>query len=136
VTGPESAVARARPAAGARRTAGEVTIALAYPLADPEVQEQLSREVTVVVADSGAPADLAAALRDADGLIVRGPAFISGELMDAAPRLTVIASSGSGVDSVDVDAATVRGILVTSNAGVAPAAVSEYVIAAAVIARR
>jgi phosphoglycerate dehydrogenase-like enzyme len=112
------------------------TIALAYPLADPGVQDNLAAEVSLVLAASDAKPDLAAALRDADGLIVRGPAFISGELMDGARHLKVIASSGSGVDSVDVAAATERGIVVTSNAGVAPAAVSEYVLAAAVLARR
>ncbi len=49
---------------------------------------------------------------DADAWIVRSGTRISARLLDAAPRLRVVGRAGVGVDNVDVDAATHRGVLV------------------------
>ncbi len=51
-------------------------------------------------------------LRDADALLVRSATKVDRELLEAAPRLTVVGRAGVGVDNVDVAAATARGILV------------------------
>ena len=51
-------------------------------------------------------------LRDADALLVRSATKVDRELLEAAPRLTVVGRAGVGVDNVDVPAATARGILV------------------------
>ena len=56
-------------------------------------------------------AALESACADADGILVQY-ATIDGALMDALPRLRVIGRYGVGVDSVDVQAATERGIAV------------------------
>jgi len=60
--------------------------------------------------------DMCAAAKDADAVTGRslrtGP--ITGRIMDSAPALRIIAKSTIGVDDVDVEAATVRGILVTN----------------------
>lgn len=58
------------------------------------------------------PAELQNALADCDGLVVRSETKVSGELMDAAPRLRVIGRAGVGVDNIDVQAATAHGIVV------------------------
>lgn len=67
-------------------------------------------------------ADLAAKLAEADAWIVAfhpiGPA-----LMDAAPRLRIVAKHGVGVDNIDIAAATARGIVVT----IAPSANDQAV---------
>ena len=56
--------------------------------------------------------ELAAALTDVDGLVVRSETKVSARLMDAAPSLRVIGRAGVGVDNIDVAAATARGIVV------------------------
>ena len=49
-----------------------------------------------------------------DGLIVRSATRVDAELIAAGARLRVIGRAGTGVDNVDVDAATARGILVAN----------------------
>ena len=58
------------------------------------------------------PDELARDLADADALIVRSATQVTAQLIEAAPKLRVIARAGTGVDNVDVPAATARGILV------------------------
>ena len=47
-----------------------------------------------------------------DALVVRSATKVDAELIAAAERLRVVGRAGTGVDNVDVDAATARGILV------------------------
>nr|MDQ3042773.1 phosphoglycerate dehydrogenase [Acidobacteriota bacterium] len=56
--------------------------------------------------------ELADAMRDFDGLIVRSETKVFGDLMDALPKLRVIGRAGVGVDNIDVKGATERGIVV------------------------
>lgn len=49
-----------------------------------------------------------------DGLIVRSATKVTKDVIDAADRLKVIGRAGVGVDNVDVDAATRRGIMVVN----------------------
>lgn len=58
------------------------------------------------------PSDLAEALRDHDGLIVRSETKVTSALMDQTPALRVVGRAGVGVDNIDVPAATSRGIVV------------------------
>ncbi len=59
-----------------------------------------------------APADLARALENVDAVIVRSTSRITRESLRFARRLRVIGRAGVGVDNIDVDAATERGIAV------------------------
>jgi D-3-phosphoglycerate dehydrogenase len=72
---------------------------------------------------------LAADLADADGLLVRSATKVDAPLMDAAPRLRIIARAGTGVDNVDVDAASARGILVVNAPGANSISVAEHACA-------
>lgn len=56
--------------------------------------------------------ELREALKDCEGLIVRSETKVTSELLDAANSLRVIGRAGVGVDNIDVNAATVRGIVV------------------------
>lgn len=56
--------------------------------------------------------ELAEAMQDFDGLIVRSETKVRSDLMDALPKLRVIGRAGVGVDNIDVKAATARGIVV------------------------
>src|SRR6478736_4852307 len=49
-----------------------------------------------------------------DGIVIRSATRLTSELIDRATRLKVIGRAGVGVDNVDVDAATRRGIVVAN----------------------
>jgi D-3-phosphoglycerate dehydrogenase len=75
------------------------------------------------------PEELARDLADADALIVRSATQVTAALIAAAPKLRVIARAGTGVDNVDVPAASARGILVMNAAGANSISVAELAIA-------
>jgi D-3-phosphoglycerate dehydrogenase len=74
------------------------------------------------------PDGLAAALADADGLVVRSAVQADDELMSHAPKLRVIGRAGVGVDNIDASAATRRGIVVMNTPGANAVAVAELTI--------
>ena len=57
-------------------------------------------------------AELAGALRNCQGLIVRSETKVTADLLDEATDLNVIGRAGVGVDNIDVQAATIRGVVV------------------------
>ncbi|KAI1884829.1 hypothetical protein AGOR_G00213870 [Albula goreensis] len=56
--------------------------------------------------------ELIGEIKDFDGLVVRSATKVTAEIIDAAVNLKIIGRAGTGVDNVDVDAATKRGIIV------------------------
>ena len=84
----------------------------------------------VVDARSGRKPDaLAADMVDADAIMVRSATKVTAALMDAAPGLRIIARAGTGVDNVDVAAASSRGILVVNAPGANSISVAEHACA-------
>lgn len=75
------------------------------------------------------PADLRRDIADADALVVRSATTVDASLIAAAPRLRAIARAGTGVDNVDVPAATARGIVVMNAPGANSVSVAEHAIA-------
>jgi D-3-phosphoglycerate dehydrogenase / 2-oxoglutarate reductase len=57
---------------------------------------------------------LLAAVPEADALLVRSATTVDAEVLDAAPKLKIVARAGVGLDNVDVDTATERGVLVVN----------------------
>jgi D-3-phosphoglycerate dehydrogenase len=74
------------------------------------------------------PNGLPAALADADALVVRSAVQVDDALMEAAPKLRVIGRAGVGVDNIDAEAATRRGIVVMNTPGANAVAVAELTI--------
>jgi D-3-phosphoglycerate dehydrogenase / 2-oxoglutarate reductase len=74
-------------------------------------------------------ADKLAAVADATGMVVRSATTVTAEMMDAAPELKVIGRAGSGVDNIDVAAATERGILVMNTPGENTLSAAEHAMA-------
>jgi D-3-phosphoglycerate dehydrogenase / 2-oxoglutarate reductase len=68
-------------------------------------------------------------LADADALIVRSATKVTSELLDKAPQLRVVGRAGVGVDNIDLDEATKRGILVMSTPGGSSVSVAEHTFA-------
>ena len=60
------------------------------------------------------PAELVAVIGDYDALIVRSRTQVTAELLQAGTRLKIVARAGSGVDNIDVEAATRYGVLVVN----------------------
>jgi len=71
---------------------------------------------------------LASALADADALVVRSAVQVDDALMEHAPKLRVVGRAGVGVDNIDADAATRRGIVVMNTPGANAVAVAELTI--------
>src|SRR5262245_1144799 len=84
---------------------------------------------TIASLSDQAPDDLATALADADALMVRSATKVDQRLLTAAPRLRVVARAGTGVDNVDVAAASARGILVVNAPGANSISVAEHACA-------
>lgn len=71
---------------------------------------------------------LAAEIADADGLVVRSAVQVDDSLLSTAPKLRVIGRAGVGVDNIDADAATRRGIVVMNTPGANAIAVAELTL--------
>ena len=66
----------------------------------------------------GIPHDeLVAIIGDYDGLVVRSSTQVNAEVIAAAEQMRVIGRAGAGVDNIDIDAATERGVLVLNAPG-------------------
>jgi D-3-phosphoglycerate dehydrogenase len=86
---------------------------------------------TVVTADQIAklgPGGLEAELADADALVVRSAVQVDAKLLESAPKLRLIGRAGVGVDNIDTDAATHRGIVVMNTPGANAVAVAELTL--------
>jgi D-3-phosphoglycerate dehydrogenase / 2-oxoglutarate reductase len=75
------------------------------------------------------PEQLAERIGDYDALVVRSATKVTAELIARADRLKVVGRAGTGVDNVDVAAATRRGIVVCNAAGSNALSAAEHAIA-------
>jgi D-3-phosphoglycerate dehydrogenase len=101
-------------------------------VADPIATEGMSylRRFADVDERHGLGADgLAAAISAYDALVVRSETRVTAAAFQAAERLRVVARAGVGVDNIDVDAATRRGVVVVNSPTGNIAAAAEHTIA-------
>ena len=68
-------------------------------------------------------------LADADAIVVRSATKVTADLIAAAARMRAIARAGTGVDNVDVNAASARGIVVMNAPGANSISVAELTMA-------
>ncbi len=101
------------------------------------VTEKISPEGLDALKAGGAQVDVRldldkAALLEAlpayDALVVRSATKVTADVIEAGTRLRVVGRAGSGVDNIDVDAATQRGILVVNAPASNNVAVAELTI--------
>jgi len=99
-------------------------ILITEPIAQPAVDCLRGR---FEVVDGTGPSNVAADLAGCDGIIVRS-AHVTAKDMDANPQLKVIGKHGMGLDSIDVEAATRRGIAVVNAPYSNLNAVAEHIV--------
>jgi D-3-phosphoglycerate dehydrogenase len=83
-------------------------------IAEPGLEQlrQAGHQVEVVTGlDAGGLLD---AVRGAQALIIRSATQVTAEVIEAGTELVVVGRAGIGVDNVDVDAATRRGVMVVN----------------------
>lgn len=80
--------------------------------------------------------DLERALRGSDALVVRSATKVDEALLEMAPSLRVVARAGVGVDNIDLDAATRRGIAVFNAPNANTTAAAELTVALILTALR
>ena len=75
------------------------------------------------------PEELAERIGEFDGIIVRSATKVTAELIERAGQLKVVGRAGTGVDNVDIGAATKRGILVVNAPESNSVAAAEHTVA-------
>ena len=98
------------------------------PIFDQGV-ERLKREVHVEVNSDErvlSKSELISHLREADGALTLLTDIINREVLDACPRLKVVANFAVGFNNVDIEAATERGVIVTNTPGVLTETTADF----------
>ncbi len=102
------------------------------------VSDDLSAEAVRILVDAGfevdvkiglKPEELEAIVGGYDGLAVRSATKVNAKLLEKAGRLRVVGRAGVGVDNVDLDAATRRGVVVMNTPGGSSTTVAELALA-------
>jgi len=95
----------------------------------PDALDILRKAAEVVYIPSGDHAEIIRMLKDITGIMLDTTIKFTGELMDSAPNLKVISRTGTGVDNVDIAAATERGIMVLHTPDANTVTVAEHTVA-------
>ncbi len=103
-------------------------VVVAEPLSDSGLAV-LAVSGEVVLAVGMSRSELMEQLADASGLVVRSATQVDAALLDAAPHLRVVGRAGVGVDNIDVEAATARGVLVVNAPNANTISAAEHAMA-------
>jgi len=88
--------------------------------------ENLKEVAEVVVDTSITPEELANTIHEYDGIIVRSRTKLTADLIKKADNMKIIARAGVGVDNIDLDAATEKGIMVVNSPESTSVTVAEH----------
>ena len=94
----------------------EAGIELLKSVAEVEVATGLSKE------------ELIKKIKDKDALLIRSATKVTSDVIDAAKNLKAIGRAGVGVDNIDLDAATKRGIVIVNSPTASSITVAEHTI--------
>jgi D-3-phosphoglycerate dehydrogenase len=104
-----------------------MTVLLLEPIHE-EALERLSSEFTVRLVEDPDEAASLARREDLHAIITRGKGQVRRPLIEACPRLRVIARVGVGLDNIDVEAASEHGVRVINAPGSTTRAVAEHTV--------
>lgn len=101
-------------------------------ISDPLSQEGLKiledRNISFDVKPKLSPEELKQIIADYDALIIRSGTKASAEIINASKKLKVIGRAGVGVDNVDIEAATKKGIVVMNTPGGNTVSTAEHTV--------
>ena len=100
-------------------------------VADKIAEEGLERMrqtegVTFDVKHGLSPAELADAVKDYDGMLIRSAVKVTADVLKSPGMLAAIARAGVGVDNIDLEAATAAGVLVLNTPDANTIATAEH----------
>ncbi len=101
-------------------------------VSDSLAEEGVSRLKTgadVDVITNLTPEELINKIKDYDALVIRSGTKVTADVINAAEKLKVIGRAGVGIDNVDVEAATKKGIIVLNTPGGNTISAAEHTIA-------
>ncbi|HWQ54884.1 MAG TPA: phosphoglycerate dehydrogenase [Bryobacteraceae bacterium] len=104
-----------------------MNILIAEPMAAAGIELFRSQPGWNVIVSN--PKEYAQHLAEADALLVRSAVQVNPDVLAKAPRLRVIGRAGVGVDNVDLEAATMAGVLVMNTPGGNAISVAEHALA-------
>ena len=104
-------------------------VLIADEVSEVAVRAFSERGIEVSVQPGLAPEALAAIVGDYEGLVVRSATRVTPDLLAQASRLKVVGRAGTGVDNVDINAATKRGIVVMNTPHGNSVTAAEHTIA-------
>ncbi|MEE8456528.1 MAG: phosphoglycerate dehydrogenase, partial [Acidimicrobiia bacterium] len=103
-------------------------VVIAEAIADTGI-ECLASSYEVVDAVQMSRDELMGLMGDASALIVRSATRVDRELIEAAPGLKVVGRAGSGVDNIDLEAATEHGVMVVNAPNANTISAAEHTMA-------
>jgi len=103
-------------------------VLVAEPLGEEGV-EALRSHAEVDIRPGLKPEELLAIIGDYEALVVRSQTRVSAEVITAGKKLLVIARAGVGIDNIDVEEATRRGVLVVNAATGNTTSAAEHTVA-------
>src|SRR5450432_1564425 len=89
-------------------------VLVAEPLAERGLDAMRAAGLDVEVKTGLTPEELCAALPGVQALVIRSATQVTAEVLEAGTDLVVVGRAGIGLDNVDVDAATRRGVMVVN----------------------
>lgn len=100
-------------------------------VSDPLSKEGLKelkkeKKLVVEVKCDLSPQELKKVIKDYDGIIIRSGTNLTRDIINNAKKLKVIGRAGVGLDNIDVEAATQRGIIVMSAPGANTISTAEH----------
>jgi D-3-phosphoglycerate dehydrogenase len=100
-----------------------------FPNLDPETEVLAEVDAELVPGQSKTKDDVLALVRGVDAVLNTYFGPIDGEVMDAMPSCRIIVRYGVGVDTIDIPAATARGIMVANVPDYCVDEVSDHAVA-------
>jgi D-3-phosphoglycerate dehydrogenase len=106
---------------------------LLYEDMDETGKALLKEKGEILFANSLEEASLIKEVKEVSGIIIRANGKVSRRLMEAAPKLKVVGRHGVGVENIDLEAATEKGIWVVNTPDANDISVAEHFFGLALI---
>src|SRR5450756_2063181 len=114
---------------------GKMKVLVTEPL-EQGGMDILRQHAQVDIHKNPSPGELLAMIGDYDALVVRSRTQVTRKILETCTKLKVVGRAGTGVDNIDVEAATAQGIIVVNAPAGNSNAVAEQTIAMMLIMAR